>query len=197
MACFNKIVLVLGGLAFSNACNIFVSEVSEGEKSFIVDKHNELRRLIANDAVEGQPRGVNLKALKYDDALAGAAQQIANSCVFAHQTVTDSRWQAVGQNLYIYMSTAYDTASDWDSAIQDWFNEHQFYTFNNGFDSATGHYTQLVWADTEYVGCGYAAYETDDAYRYQKLYVCNYGPAGNYIGQYPYQTGDSGCEDLC
>lgn len=37
--------------------------VSEGDKQTIVNKHNELRKLIANGQVQGQPRGVNLKRL--------------------------------------------------------------------------------------------------------------------------------------
>jgi hypothetical protein len=47
-----------------------------------------------------------------------------------------------------------------------------------------GHYTQIVWRDTMEIGCGVAscengAFETD-------IWICNYEPPGNFIGQAPY-----------
>jgi hypothetical protein len=35
---------------------------------------------------------------------------------------------------------------------------------------------QVVWGDTEYVGCGYTNYQLHEDQWYDKLYVCNYGP---------------------
>jgi pathogenesis-related protein 1 len=47
-----------------------------------------------------------------------------------------------------------------------------------------GHYTQLVWRDTERVGCGVA---DCSAGGWRKSYwVCNYDPTGNYRGEFPY-----------
>lgn len=37
--------------------------ISDYDKQIIVNKHNELRKLIANGQVQGQPRGVNLKRI--------------------------------------------------------------------------------------------------------------------------------------
>nr|CAD7194956.1 unnamed protein product [Timema douglasi] len=53
--------------------------------------------------------------------------------------------------------------------------------------SQTGHYTQVVWANTYQVGCGYIKYQVGSTtYNYV---VCNYGPSGNYVGQELYKTG--------
>ena len=53
--------------------------------------------------------------------------------------------------------------------------------------SSTGHYTQLIWAKTYAIGCGYTQYRDG---RFNKgLYVCNYGPAGNYINENIYLIG--------
>lgn len=47
-----------------------------------------------------------------------------------------------------------------------------------------GHYTQLIWRNTERVGCGYSMCEAD-GFTYE-VWVCNYDPPGNYVGQTPY-----------
>ena len=56
------------------------------------------------------------------------------------------------------------------------------------FTSGTSTYTQVVWADTYKVGCGFTAFYGFDG-SYKKLYVCNYGPGGNIIGGSMYKTG--------
>jgi len=47
-----------------------------------------------------------------------------------------------------------------------------------------GHYTQLIWRNTERVGCGYSTC-ADERFTYE-VWVCNYDPPGNFIGQTPY-----------
>lgn len=52
------------GWKISSVLNFFSDiGVSDYDKQTIVNKHNELRKLIANGQVQGQPRGVNLKRL--------------------------------------------------------------------------------------------------------------------------------------
>lgn len=106
----------------------------------------------------------------------------------------------MGQNLAIIWSTAPLAPDDGDfpSRIQNWFNEVQKYSFGSAWSPKTGHYSQVnltythiiyiliylicfllcdqqfVWGETNLVGCGYAEYK--DASKYNKLYVCNYGP---------------------
>ncbi len=57
-----------------------------------------------------------------------------------------------------------------------------------------GHYTALVWDQTQYVGCGIAMYQdaSDDVMPYRELFVCNYYPPGNWIGKPVYITGQPG-----
>jgi hypothetical protein len=40
-----------------------------------------------------------------------------------------------------------------------------------------GHYTQIVWADTDRVGCGLSSSQDDD------YLVCRYARAGNVMGE--------------
>lgn len=55
---------------------------------------------------------------------------------------------------------------------------------------STGHYTQVVWAETEYVGCARAIYEADGWYTVQL--TCNYAgrnSSGNLLTRPMYLTG--------
>ncbi|KAK9882206.1 hypothetical protein WA026_019718 [Henosepilachna vigintioctopunctata] len=184
------VLLVIGVNYGSSYCpsGIYEQGVSAADRSTIVNKHNYLRGLISQGKVAGQPRATNMKHMQYSTILEQKAQEIANSCEFRHVTVTGTPWSWVGQNLYLHMSTGYGTGANWNEAIQSWFDEHKIYRFGSGFSSGTGHYTQMVWADTDNVGCGYAYYAKYGGFKYQKLYVCNYGPGGNYVGQNPYRT---------
>ena len=48
------------------------------------------------------------------------------------------------------------------------------------FSSGAGHYTQVVWADTEELGCGMVYYKGNSFY--ETLIVCNYAKGGNIQG---------------
>jgi hypothetical protein len=165
---------------------LFENKVTDAEVEIIVDKHNQLRSLISQGKVPGQPKGKNLKTMKWDTALAREAQKIANTCEFKHVKVNDDRFY-VGQNLFAWSSTANVIGSDWNGAIQCWFDEYKNFKYPNTSNGVTGHYTQVVWGDTEYVGCGYTNYQYQEDQWYDKLYVCNYGPGGNYVGAPPYE----------
>ena len=54
----------------------------------------------------------------------------------------------------------------------------------------TGHFTQLVWAETTHVGCGYIKFKdsANPSFPYATWVTCNYGPAGNFDGEPLYKT---------
>jgi pathogenesis-related protein 1 len=47
-----------------------------------------------------------------------------------------------------------------------------------------GHYTQVVWRNTRQLGCGYSTCEYEGFTAH--VWVCNYNPPGNFVGQVPY-----------
>ena len=55
---------------------------------------------------------------------------------------------------------------------------------SSSFNPNTGHYTQMVWAETEMIGCGHVTYS--GGLGVNKIVVCNYGPAGNFVGRRMY-----------
>ena len=51
-----------------------------------------------------------------------------------------------------------------------------FIIFFLRFSTDVGHYTAMIWSNTNKVGCGVTEYV--DGKWFAKLYTCNYGPAG-------------------
>uniref|UniRef100_A0A1B0ASQ8 SCP domain-containing protein n=1 Tax=Glossina palpalis gambiensis TaxID=67801 RepID=A0A1B0ASQ8_9MUSC len=134
-----------------------------------------------------------MREIVWDNELAERAQKWAENCQFRHDPHRTLNRFTMGQNLAIIWSTAPLDPNDGDfpSRIQNWFNEVQKYSYGDAWSPKTGHYSQLVWGETNLIGCGFAEYK--DASKYNKLYVCNYGPGGNVVGYNPYQVGRPSC----
>ena len=62
------------------------------------------------------------------------------------------------------------------------YNSNDIDPFKN--PGAAGHYTQVVWADTEELGCGMVYYK--GAQYYETLIVCNYAKGGNFQGTFAF-----------
>ena len=84
-----------------------------------------------------------------------------------------------GEN--IYWSTFASTPTE---VVDDWANEIKYFKYNKkGIKnfSKVGHYTQVVWETSKFVGCGRAICKNGN-----EIWVCNYSPAGNWVGESPY-----------
>lgn len=79
----------------------------------------------------------------------------------------------------------YSTQTVTPAQVTDaWGNEVSDYTYSTGACASgkkCGHYTQVVWKTTTELGCGMAVCADNT-----QVWVCNYTPAGNIIGQKPY-----------
>nr|ATU82446.1 venom CRiSP [Lethocerus distinctifemur] len=174
-------------------------ELNCEEKQAILDKHNTLRRHVAIGNVSNQPSAVNMLQMSWDDELAEEAQDWADRCSFEHTPLEQRKLSrfTYGQNLGMSMNypveSSLGNAPDFDAAIQDWFNEVYEYGYNGSYNPNSGHYSQVIWADSQFVGCGYVYYYNKPAY--SKLYVCNYGPGGNIQGRRAYHQGKPGCTE--
>ena len=131
----------------------------------------------------------------WDSELEAIAQRWADQCQFGHDTNQKKLdGTSVGQN--VAWSSSSNEPSLQDSVVaevQGWYDEVHNPGFGSypespfSFDSGTGHYTQLVWADTELVGCG-MIYKRGSG-GYEVTTVCNYATAGNVRGSVMYKVG--------
>ena len=139
--------------------------------------------LISTHNTKRQNHGVS--SLSKLTAIEANCQQTANNCKenesLIHSTGTYQS-QPLGQNLYMYAGRA-PTGSE---ITEKWYSEEANYDYVNGKSSnggVIGHFTQLVWKNTNKIGCAYAQgkYKT---YSPAFYVCCNYYPAGNYNNQY-------------
>ena len=141
----------------------------------------------------------DMMELTWDDELAKGAQMWANQCQFFHDENDVCRFR-VGQNLYksgLFPGTSMSekVRPKWKDAMESWYEEINDFRGNPTRPGTnylgTGHFTQLIWAKTQYVGCGFivhTGYGGSSSYD-TKYYVCNYGPAGNWLQQRVYSGG--------
>nr|XP_023400738.1 peptidase inhibitor 16 [Loxodonta africana] len=153
--------------------------LTEEEKRLVVEAHNFYR-------AQTNPPAANMLKMLWDEELAVFAKAYAEHCVWAHNPHRGRR----GENLFAIMGDSMDV----QMAVAEWHRERDYYNFTTGAcqpGQMCGHYTQVVWAKTERVGC--------DSHLCAKLQnvedsnvhflVCNYVPPGNVIGQKLYEVG--------
>ncbi|XP_046416364.1 venom allergen 5-like [Neodiprion fabricii] len=188
----------------SSLCrNYDPAPLSSDEKAEIVAHHNQLRQRVASgQETRGrpgpQPPASDMKELKWDDELATIAQRWADQCaMIPHDDCRDTERFRVGQNVVDYWSSD-NVNPPIENLVAGWYDEVGQFSKNDidvyRFDEATGHYTQMVWGNTSFIGCGRAR---DMSGGYHIRLVCDYGPAGNFIGRPVYKTGRpaSACTD--
>lgn len=193
--CYPKFQLISGHSAcVPKSSQAFAGGVTEIDKIEIVDRHNYHRANV-------DPPAANMLKMSWDDELALVAQAWADNCYFAHDTyyarLIPGRYNA-GQNLAAY------NVWNWTHIIDYWHDEVYNFVFGVGSEDggSVGHYTQMVWAKSHKIGCGYAVcIILGGLGAFSGFFVCNYSPAGNVVPvQYiPYVIGDScdQCPDTC
>ncbi len=121
-----------------------------------------------------------LPAMSWDDGVAAVAQEWAEGCIFQHRQPND-----FGENLALFS----DTEVAPNVVVELWASEAPDYDY--GANDCTpgaqcGHYTQIVWSDSTRLGCGVAICDDVEGFGPGALWVCNYDPPGNFVGERPY-----------
>lgn len=152
--------------------------VTTAEQTEIVDEHNNYR---------ASESAADMIKMSWDAEAAYIAQKWAENCLFSHDSGYNRRIPgrfSLGQNL-----AQSSSKFNWTSVTSWWYKEIKDFTYNgSNVLSSVGHYTQVVWSKSIKIGCGYAKCGTNH------IYVCNYGPAGNFNINIPFKQGTK-CDD--
>jgi hypothetical protein len=149
-----------------------------------------------------------LPALTWSTTLAAYAQEwtdsLAKTCNrqnIGHRTQAELQQKGYGENLAVYFAsfgavgTAQSAVDGWASEKQCWVNgafnpyddtQCPATCYKKLYSDGCGHYTQIVWRSTKQVGCGESTCKESSTGDTIDIWVCNYSPAGNYVGQSPY-----------
>jgi Cysteine-rich secretory protein family len=107
---------------------------------------------------------------KWNNSAAGTAQSWASTCP---RSGHDPKRNGCGQNIY----TSSGKPTSWTAALNNWNSEASKFNYgalDKNIGDDVGHYTQVVWAASITVGCGFAACKDSSGAFFK--YVCNYCP---------------------
>ncbi|XP_063743408.1 R3H domain containing-like isoform X1 [Eleginops maclovinus] len=156
-------------------------DISSREINALLDYHNRVRSQVF-------PPAANMEFMLWDEELAKSADSWASRCVWDHGPSQAIRY--MGQNLSI-TSGRYQSITD---LVRSWYEERHHFSYPNRCSGAVcSHYTQMVWASTNKVGCAVRKCSNVNVYgntwKETTLLVCNYSVKGNWVGEAPYKSG--------
>ena len=163
-------VLVVGGLAAGASLAPADARPTTFERELVALHNDERAR-------------VGASPLAWDESLAAGARAYAKHLASRNRGLVHSdRDERAGQGENLWVGTAgyYPTAAMFKSWAEErrYFRPGRFPNVGRGVGwQRVGHYTQIVWAGTDRVGCGL---HRGGGWDYL---VCRYSPAGNVMGQ--------------
>ncbi len=152
----------------------------------ITADHNQVRVGVDPAAVP------SLASLTWSSDVAQTAQAWASQCRFEHNP---NRGE-LGENIAAFT----DTSGSAEKAVAQWASEAGDYDYASNScapDKVCGHYTQIVWRSTLLLGCGVQDCTTGSpfpGFPDWQLFVCDYSPPGNVVGQRPYLCDGQVCQ---
>ena len=123
---------------------------------------------------------VGVPRLKWNAKLAGQAQGWAERLAETDRFEHAQDRAGAGENLWMGPAQRYSAEQMVGGFVREarHFRHGQFpHVSMTGNWTDVGHYIQLVWRDTQEVGCAVAQGESND------VLVCRYWPAGNVVGE--------------
>nr|XP_060508729.1 cysteine-rich secretory protein LCCL domain-containing 2 [Panthera onca] len=165
--------------------------IPRSDKEEILMLHNKLRGQV-------HPPASNMEYMTWDEELERSAAAWAHECIWEHGPT--GLLVSLGQNLAVHWGRYRSPGFH----VQSWYDEVKHYTYPYPHECdpwcperCSGpmctHYTQIVWAATNKVGCAVNTCQRmnvwGDVWENAVYLVCNYSPKGNWIGEAPYKTG--------
>ncbi|XP_042353204.1 cysteine-rich secretory protein LCCL domain-containing 1b [Plectropomus leopardus] len=165
--------------------------ISEGDMHLILDLHNKLRGQV-------YPPASNMEYMVWDYELERSAEHWAYTCRWEHGP--SHMLTQIGQNLGAHWGR--DRPPTYH--VQAWYDEVRYYSYPYAQECnphcpfrcsgpVCTHYTQLVWATSNRIGCAINVCYNMNVWGMiwaKAVYlVCNYSPPGNWWGHAPYKYG--------
>ncbi|KAL1478181.1 hypothetical protein MTO96_035153 [Rhipicephalus appendiculatus] len=162
---------------------------------------NSFRSSVAVGNWKPFPSAANMLKLEWDNELATLAYLhsaflINTSNWPLHDEVENrftTRFKETGQSVAVFHNTTNRYVSYWNTVIREWFAEYQLMKLaavgSYDADESTTNVSQMWWATTKSVGCGYSTMLMPNGHDFDHAYVCNFGPAGNVRGHAIYRQG--------
>lgn len=149
--------------AVTKLCSFALAVNCAAQSNEILAAHNSVRA------------SLKIPPLTWSEKLAAHAQEWANTLLARGEFVHSK--SGYGENLFAIQGARATP----EEVVDEWASEARDYNYAaNKCRKMCGHYTQIVWANTKEVGCGVARNSR------REVWVCNYYPPGNYVGQRPY-----------
>ncbi|XP_041924400.1 cysteine-rich secretory protein LCCL domain-containing 1 [Alosa sapidissima] len=165
--------------------------ISQSDMQAILDLHNKLRGQV-------YPQSSNMEHMVWDTELERSAEEWAETCLWEHGPA--GLLPQIGQNLGVHWGRYRPPTSH----VQAWYDEVRDYSFPYPQECnpycpfrcsgpVCTHYTQLVWATSNRIGCAinlcYDMNVWGQIWSKAVYLVCNYSPKGNWWGHSPYKHG--------
>lgn len=179
--------------------------LSRNDRQILLDQHNMYRNKVASgeDRRGGNEAAKNMKVMNYDIDIEVTTYCWSKRCIFTHDKCRNlPKYASAGQNLFLQSGTAgIDGKNDklLNESIKAWYEEIKDTTKEliesfGSSEAVIGHFTQVVWASTEFVACSRVTFtdEQEAQFKFKYHLLCNYSPAGNFLGNPVYEFGE-GC----
>uniref|UniRef100_A0A670YJD4 Cysteine rich secretory protein LCCL domain containing 1 n=1 Tax=Pseudonaja textilis TaxID=8673 RepID=A0A670YJD4_PSETE len=165
--------------------------ITDNDMQSILDIHNKLRGQV-------YPQASNMEHMTWDPELERSAQSWAETCLWEHGPA--SLLPSIGQNLGAHWGRYRPLTFH----VQSWYDEVRDFTYPYPQECnpycpyrcsgpVCTHYTQVVWATSNRVGCAVNLCHNMNVWGQiwpKAIYlVCNYSPKGNWWGHAPYKHG--------
>lgn len=178
------------------ACNGLTRGLMENMRRTVIQVHNDYRQQVAMGKGDGgEPPAANMVELEWSEEAAMIAQRWADQCTEDRrldECRTMSNRVPGGQNIAVAShNEEFDVYKYLQLNVKDWFKIGS--SFNKDSlknykpDPSSASYTQIIWALTDAIGCGYVYGKVNGSEIYRL--VCNYYPAGNVPGEPVYEQG--------
>jgi hypothetical protein len=189
-----------------------IDGLTQEQRNRILELHNNLRSDVANGKQQSKDGTVfqtaaDMIKLTWNNTLAIQSKAYADRCIWGHDAALQN--PKIPLDLFVGENLATHTNAEMDVLIEMWTEEWKYLgnremqklPSNSAALHKFGHFTQMSWAQTATVGCGFQErcnFLFDGKYYDMGFLVCRYSKGGNIYGRAAYSSGTpcSKCADI-